>query len=246
MRLLLVNGNTTPAMTEAVAAVARGAAGPGTEIITVTASFGSAIISHRAEDAIAGHSLLAAAAERAHACDAVLNCVSSEIGLRGLRAALSVPVVGMTEAALLTACMLGGKFGLVGFSAANKAAYVEVVEGHGLIGRMAGYRVIDRPFAEVFADPAAVHGAIVEAVETLVREDGAETAILLGAATAGVPRLLQERLPVPFLDGIVCGVHLAEALVRLGAPKPTAGSYAKPRPNQYKGLSAPLVKMLGG
>jgi len=246
MRILIVNGNTTQAMTDAVAAVARAAAGPGTEIVTATGSFGSAILTNRAEDVIGGHALLAALAEKVEDCDAVLNCVSSETGLRGARALLPMPVIGMTEAALLTACMLGGKFGLVGFSAKSKAAYVEVVEGHGLAGRMAGYRVIDIPFAEVFARPEAVHGAIVAAVKALVTEDGADTAILLGAATAGVPERLQPQLPVPLLDGVVCGVLLAESLVRLGMPKATAGSYARPEQNNYTGLSPALTRLLGG
>ena len=34
--------------------------------------------------------------------------------------------------------------------------------------------------------------------------------------------------PVPLVDCLVCGVRQAELLVRLGLPKPRAGSYAAP------------------
>ena len=45
-----------------------------------------------------------------------------------------VPVVGMTEAALLTACMLGGPIGLIGFGKRVWPMYRELIEGYGLCG----------------------------------------------------------------------------------------------------------------
>jgi len=116
MRLLIVNGNTTEAVTQTVMEVARAAAAPDTQISGVTASFGAAFITSRSEAAIAEHATLAALAEHYQDFDAALIAVSLDTGLRAARAALPIPVVGMTEAALYTACMLGGQFGLVTFN----------------------------------------------------------------------------------------------------------------------------------
>jgi allantoin racemase len=44
MRILLANPNTTQAVTDTIAAAARAVAGPGTEIVPVTARFGAAVI----------------------------------------------------------------------------------------------------------------------------------------------------------------------------------------------------------
>ena len=63
MRLLVANANTTQAITDACAAAARHAAAPGTEIIPATPRFGPAVISTRAENAIASHALLELLAE---------------------------------------------------------------------------------------------------------------------------------------------------------------------------------------
>lgn len=244
MRILLVNGNTTAAVTETLAEVARAAASPGTEIVAATAAMGAALIAHRAEDAIAEHAVLEAIAEQGDGYDGVLIGVSTDTGLRAARALLAVPVVGMTEAALLTACMLGGRFGLITFNPVSTAPYREVVECHGLAGRLAGLRTIDMTFDQAYGRRDQLDKPILDTAEALLREDGAEVLILAGAATAGLAARLQALVPVPLLDGIVCGVLLTEALVRLAAPKPTRGSYAPPRPNQVAGLSPALTGLL--
>ena len=244
MRILLVNGNTTTAITETLVATAREAAAPGTEIAAATATMGAAIVSHRAEEAIAGHAILKAIADHEEPCDGVLIGVSTDPALGAARALLPVPVVGMTEAALFTACMLGGRFGLVTFSLASAPGYREAVERYGLAGRLAGLRTIDIPLAEAYAKREKLEDAIVEVADALIESDGAEVLILAGAAAAGLPALLQPHVPVPLLDGIVCGVRMTEAMIRLGAPKSARGSYAPPTENRYTGLDEPTARLL--
>ena len=244
MRILLVNGNTTAAMTETLVEVARGAAAPGTEIAGATGTVGGAIVSHRAEDAIAEYATLKAIADHDAPFDGVLIGVSTDPALGAARALLSVPVVGMTEAALHCACLLGGRFGLITFSRASAPGYREAVERCGLASRLAGLRTIDIPLAEAYAKREALTEAIVEIADALVETDGAEVLILAGAAAAGLTAHLQAHVPVPLLDGIVCGVRLTEALIRLGAPKPSRGSYAPPAGNHYAGLDDATERLL--
>ena len=244
MRILLVNGNTTAAITETLVTTARDAAAPGTEIAGASATFGAAIVSHRAEEAIAGHAILNAVAEHDGAFDGVLIGVSTDPALGALRALLPVPVVGMTEAALLTACMLGARFGLITFSLASAPGYREAVERYGLASRLAGLRTIDIPLAEAYAKREKLRDAIVEVAAALVDTDGAEVLILAGAAAAGLPPALQPHVPVPLLDGIVCGVRLTEAMIRLGAAKPSRGSHAPPAQNRYVGLDEATARLL--
>ena len=245
-RILLVNGNTSDEVTATLAEVARDAAGPDTEIVPATGAFGVRLIGHRAEAAIAEHAVLELIAAHAGDVDGVLIGVSLDTGLRAARAMVDVPVVGMTEAAMLTACMLGGRFGLITFSAASTAPYRELVESHGLIDRLAGMRTIDVTFAQAFGERDSMETPIVEAADALVGEDGAESLIVVGAARAGLPVRLQSRVAVPLLDGITCGVLLVEALIRLSAPAPTRGSYALPPGNLVTGLGAALADRLKG
>jgi len=77
-----------------------------------------------------------------------------------------------------------------------------------------------------------------------VDEDGAEVVILGGGPLAGLAREAAPEIPVPTLDGVSCGVRLAEALVGL-APRPaTRGSFARPPSKPTRGLSPSLGKLL--
>lgn len=100
MRLLLLNPNTSPFITEQVASQARRCARGGTEIVAATGGFGARVITTRTEQAIAEHATLDALAHHADGCDAVVLAVSYDTALLAAREMLAIPVVGITEAAL--------------------------------------------------------------------------------------------------------------------------------------------------
>ena len=228
VRILVVNSNTSDIVTEKVAAAARAAASPGTEIVAVTGTFGARVIGTRSEHAIAEHSTIALVSRHAAGCDAVVIAVSYDTGLRGARELLDIPVVGMTEAGLLTACMLGGRIGVVIFGRRVLPLYQELVASYGLASRIAGWRVLESTAAYRPGAHPELDREIVAAANDLVQRDFAETVILTGAVMAGVPARLQAEVPVPLVDCIVCGARQAELLARLRLPKPRAGSYAPP------------------
>src|SRR3954447_26893164 len=143
MRILVLNANTTDFVTQTAAAEARRVASPGTEIVAVTADFGAAIVATRAEHAVAQHAAAVLAARHASGCDAWVIAVSYNTGLKAFPEMLAIPVVGMTEAALLPACMLGGPIGLISFGRRVWPLYRELIDGYGLAGRIAGSRVLE-------------------------------------------------------------------------------------------------------
>ncbi len=225
MRLLLINGNTTQAITDRCAAAARQAAAPGTEIVPVTASRGPDIIGTRAENALAAAAIVELLAEHAPSCDAALIAVSFDTALDAAREAAPFPVVGMTEAALHAAAMLGGPIGFIGPVRRVLNVYRDVAARTGLSGRIAGYRPLDmRP--QDFADPANMVAPTARLANELVEQDHAESIVIAGAALAGLIDRVQADVPVPVVDGIAAGVVFAEALARLGRPKARAGSHA--------------------
>ncbi len=243
MRILVANANTTQGITDLCAAAARGAASAGTEIIPVTPRFGPAVISTRAENIIAGHALLERLADYAGAVDAVVLAVSHDTALEAARQLMPCPVVGMTEAACFSACLVGARFGLVTFGGIE--TYRERIGQHGLAGRLSGLVGVAATPQETLADPVGVEAKVLAGITTLVA-GGADAVVLGGAALAGMAPRLQGRVPMPLLDGIVCAVRLAEMLVGLGLPKPGAGSLAPPKGRASIGLSGPLAAMLVG
>jgi allantoin racemase len=241
MRILLANANTTAAVTELCAAAARAAAAAATEIVPVTPRFGPAIIASRAENAIAAHGLIDCLAEHQAGSDAAILAVSYDTALFAARQLLPIPVIGMTEAACLAACMVGGRFGLVTFSSPD--LYREVIAGHGLASRLSGIALVAATPHDAVSDPDGVAEKVAEAAEALAR-DGADSVLLGGAALSGIGGRIQARVPVPLIDGIAAAVVLAEGLVRLSLPKPRTGSFAAPSARSSLGLGDALSALL--
>ena len=245
MKILLVNANTTAAVTLRIAAEARRIAAPGTEILPVTGMFGALIIGTRAEMAVAEHTALDLVATHGAGVDAVVIGVSFDVGLRALRELAPVPVVGMTEAACLMACTLGGRFGIVTYGARSAVILREIVAGYGLAGRLAGVHGLDATPADMLKDPQALHAQIAGAACELAQRDGAEAVILAGAVMAGLPPLLQEQVPCPLVEGIACGIGVAELLARLAPAKARSGSFAAIGERASAGLGPELAALLG-
>ena len=147
MRLLLLNPNTSAAVTERLAASARAAAAAGTQIVPLTAPRGVPFIASRAEAQIAGAVALEMLAEHHGRYDAAIIAAFADPGLLGARELFDVPIVGLAEAAMLTACMLGRRFSIV--TIAMGPWFRECVDMHGLGGRCASIRMLDEPFASL-------------------------------------------------------------------------------------------------
>ena len=242
MRIRVANANTTEAITETCVAAARAVAAAGTVIVGATPAFGPAVISTRAENAIAGHGLLALLAEHAGQVDAAILAVSHDTALEAARQMMPCPVVGMTEAACLTACLTGGRFGVLTLGQAGP--YEELVARHGLAARCAEVRGVAATPQDMLRDPEGVAALVLAEARAMAAR--CDSLVLAGAVLAGMDRRLQADCPVPLLDGIACAVKLAEMLVALGLPKPREGSYAPPRDRVGLGLSPALAALLRG
>ncbi len=246
MKLLLINPNTTQAVTEAVLVAARTVARPGTELHAVTGRFGPAVIGSRAENALAQHSVLQLVAEHAGGCDGVVLAVSLDTGLWACRELLHVPVTGMTEAGLLMGCTVGTRIGIVTYGQRMGPLYRELAEGYGLASRLAGIATLAVKPQQTFSEPQRVQDAALEAARRLVESDGAEVVLLAGAAMAAMAAVLQPQLDVPLLDGVACAVVLAEARVALKVQKARTGSVSATGGREVLGVSPQLTALFGG
>lgn len=240
MRLLLLNANTSSFVTGKVATAARAAALGTTEIVPVTADFGARIITTRTELAIAQHATIDLLAKHAAGCNAVVIAVSYDVALPAAREMLDIPVVGITEAALLTACMLGGRIGVLVWGRRVLPVYQELVASYGLSSRVAGWRAVESNAPYAAGDQSEADALAVAAACDLIERDGAEVIVLTGAVMAGVPERLQPAIDVPVLDGVSCAVRQAELLVRQRPVKARTGSYAAPGIRETLGLSPAL------
>jgi allantoin racemase len=238
MRLLLVNGNTTQAVTDAICAEAMRVCGPDTQIEGATATFGAEIVTTHAGDAIAAHAVLDVLAERAGAYDAAILGISFDSGLAAARELSPAPVVGMTEAALLAACGLAERFPMVVFGASAVPLYESLLRAYAMTHRVSAVRCIDLPPAS-YLDGHGRDALIMAELAEMPQSAGAPV-VICGAALAGTAARLQLRTPLRLIDGIAAAIPLAEQRAQEAKP---------PRPGRsipVSGLSPALTKLFAG
>jgi Asp/Glu/hydantoin racemase len=243
MRILLANPNTTHAVTERMEAVAREAVAPGTEIVAVTARAGVPYIATRADAVIGGMQALELLAEHAPGCDAAIVAAFGDPGLGGARELLDIPVIGMAEAAMLTACMLGARFSIVTFAAALGPWYHECVALHGLTGRLASIRCLDGAFRSLADVQDEKESLLVDLCASAVEQDGADAVILGGAPLAGLAARVADRVAVPLVDGVAAAALQAQSLATLAPRKARAGTYRRPDAKSASGVSDALGRL---
>jgi Asp/Glu/hydantoin racemase len=212
----------------------------------LTAPFGVAYIETRFEALIGAYATAQLAAEHHAGHDAVIIAAFGDPGLGGLREALPVPVLGLTESALASACLLGHRFSIIAISQRIQAWYREVVEANGLTGRLASIRALNRPLASIGTVQDEHQAALLALCESAVDDDGAEVIVLAGAPLAGLARTLRGRLPVPVVDGVSSAVRHAESLVALAPGKAVRGSFAPPPVKPNRGLPDGIARLLAG
>lgn len=250
MKLLLMNANTTAAMTASMAAAAERLAPEGTRIVAATGRFGAAYISTRSAAAIAGHAALDLLAEHVgpgnpEGFDAVALACFGDPGLLALKELSPIPVLGMAEASLIAASQLGTRIGVITGGLRWIAMLSELAQLLGFSSRLAGIRATVLTGAEIAADPARAEGQLAALAQRLIAEDGADIVILGGAGLVGFAPRLQPRVDVPLLCSLTCLITQCLAAARLESIKPTRGSLAPPPAVAVTGLSAPLESWLG-
>lgn len=244
MKLLIVNPNISETVTALIQAEARGSASPDTLITMATARFGMAYIETRFEALVGGYATACVAAEHAGNFDGLVVAAFGDPGLAGLKELFDVPVVGMTEAALASACLLGQRFSIIAISHRIEAWYSECVAGNGLTSRLASIRSLDCVLQHIDTIQQD-HATRLEALcLQAVREDGADVIIVAGAPLAGLARTLREKIPVPVVDGVSSAVRHCESLVSLQIRSAREGSFAAPPKKLNTGLPPALVRVL--
>ncbi len=209
MRILVLNGNTTQAITDRAAAAARAEAGSEAEVIGMSAPFGPAVVTVASENTIAAQAILQALDDHHQAFDAVILAISFDTALAEARARLPIPVYGITESGLKAAHAITTRIGIISIGEVSQPLYREVFERYPESSAVVGTRVIEMGSVAAYVAAHLVDDRIVEEANDLADRDGAEAIVICGAALAGAGRRLQDRVRRPIFDGIQAATKAA-------------------------------------
>lgn len=244
MKILLVNPNMTQAMTDNMASLARLAADDSAEIVPVTATRGFPYIASRAEAQIAGGIVLEIIAEHVHDVDAVVIAAFGDPGLSGARELFDVPVVGMAEASMMTAAMLGENFAVVTFSPLMTKWYTECVRATGMGDRCCGVITPDHTPTQLADVQTDLRADLVALATHAATRDHADVIILGGAPLAGLAPKVAAEVPAILVDPISAAVLQAITLAHLVRHGRTRTRANKPASKPSVGIAAPLASVI--
>jgi len=224
INILLINPNGTSSMTEACLRSLEPTLPPNCTVTGFTSP-------HPTPSAIEGHLdgvLSAAAAIRAvvpiaSKYDAFLvACFSIHPLINALREEVTGPVIGIMEAALYSARMLGGRLGIVATGGRSKIMHEDAIRCYGLDGFSAGCETTNLGVLELETAPRDhVLNLVGDAARRLVEVKGADC-IALGCAGMTEMKIRCEEAAgskegtAQVIDGVAVGVQILIGLVREG------------------------------
>ncbi|NLE76225.1 MAG: aspartate/glutamate racemase family protein [Chloroflexi bacterium] len=236
MRILIINPNTSQAITDKVRAVAQKVKRSDCEITAICPEHGPVTIESSFDEAyaIAPTIDLVKKANEEGQYDAIILACFCEVGVEAAREVSAIPVLGMEEPTLAMALVLGEKFGIMTEKAPRVPMKVRHIRRYGLMERLASVRPLGLGVAELNADPKGTQALGMALARQMIEEDHAEVIIMGCAAMAGYSDEIQRELGIPVLDPMTVSLKVAEAIVDMKQTHSRVGLYAPPAPKEFK------------
>ena len=241
MRLLVVNPNTTAAMTQRIGAAASRAAGPGVEVAAVNPASGPASIEGYFDEVFAAPGVVEEVAKGdAAGFDAFVVACFDDTGLEAARAAARGPVIGVGEAAFHLAALIAHRFSVVTTLSRSIAPIETNLTKYGLASRCARVRACEVPVLALDDPTSGAREKLSAEIDRAIAEDAAEAIVLGCAGMAELAASLAREHGAPVIDGVAAAVKLIEGLGALGLATSKLGPYAPPLPKRFTGVFAAM------
>jgi len=211
MKILIINPNSSEDFTAAIQNMADIYANGEFEVKAVSTPGAPQYIDYYTDQALCAPGMMQLVRENEAEYDAFIVACHCDPNLDLLKQITTKPVVGIGEASMKLASMLGHSFSVVSagkHSIPNKRA---LISKYGLDSSCASVRGPKDDF-----DDPTVEGPYLNAAQVAMEEDLAEVIVLGCAGFAGMDKRMAEKLGVPVLDGIVCALIVATGLVKAG------------------------------
>jgi allantoin racemase len=211
MRILIINPNSDPEMTTAIEKTATDFAGVEFQVVCMSIDSAPRFIETYGDQLRTGPAMLQLVKSCEEAFDAFIVACHSDPNLDALKEASPKPVVGIGEASMKMATLLGHGFSVITTDKHSVPGKLALARKYHLDGSLVSVRAPER--AAGFANDADM---VLTLAKAAIDEDLAEVIVLGCAGFTGMDKRVQQQLGVPVLDGIVCALIIASGLVRYG------------------------------
>jgi len=235
MRVFVINPNTTKSVTDHIRRQLGKIKRPDTELTVVNPEHGPVSIESVYDETLAGPptlELVRRANEEGY--DVIVLACFSDPALDAAKEVSTIPVIGIEEATLHVAAMLGHKFSITtAFS--NRVPTRELhARLRGVESAYASTLVMNMSVLDMDANPEEAKARIQALARKAIEEDGAEVIILGCAGLAGYAEDVERELGAVVLDPTSVAFKIAEAIADLGLRHSKVGRFARPPAKEIK------------
>jgi allantoin racemase len=211
MKILIINPNSSNEMTEAIQKSAEIYAN-GEFSVTTFPTDGAPDFIETYEDILrSAPGMIETIREHENEYDAFVIACHYDPNLDAMKEITKKPVIGIGEASMKIATMLGHRFSVVTTAKHSVPIKEDLIRKYHLQDMLASVKAPECEFDESFEEDE-----YYDLAKAAIDEDMAEVIVLGCAGLAGMDKKLQERLGVPVLDGIICALIIATGLVKCG------------------------------
>lgn len=219
MKIIIINPNSSKKMTVAIQEAAEEYVDGRYEVVTLPTEGAPEFIDYFEDDAEALPGMIQIIRENEDTADAFVVACHCDPNLSILRQISRKPVIGIGEASMRMAPVLGGRFTVLSTDRHSVTHKEDLIHEYGLDHFCSSVRVTEPSIEDELE-------AYIDAGKKALEEDYAEVIVLGCAGLCELTRKLTEALKVPVLDGVVCGLILAEGMVRAGLTTSKVRLYA--------------------
>jgi len=209
--LIVINPNSSQTVTDGIKLALDPLRKFGTPIRCLTLSEGPQGIENQRQADLTIPPMLRLAARQKDAVGYVIACFGDP-GLHALRDQTALPVVGIQEAAVMTALTLGQRFGVIAILPASIPRHMRAFGAMGVRDRLAGDRALGLTVADL-ADPDKSLKAMIATCKRLRDDDGADVLIMGCAGMAHYRETLEAETGLPVVEP--CQAAAAMALTQI-------------------------------
>ncbi len=220
MKILIINPNSSQEMTGKIKETALDFVTGAFEVDCLPTPGAPYYIETYEDQLKAAPGMIQLVRENEETCDAFIIACHCDPNLDAMKEIATKPVVGIGEASMKIASMLGHSFSVVtdtSHSIPNKEALVRKYQLQNMLASARASRIE--------SEGLSFDEKIFQSAEVAVKEDNAEVLVLGCAGMTGMDKRLQEQFGVPVLDGVVCALIIASGLVKYGVSTSKARRY---------------------
>jgi allantoin racemase len=236
LKIKIINPNTTWSMTEKIGLCARRVAAAGTEVIAVSPDMGPASIESHYDEALSVPGILDEIRKgEAAGVDAYVIACFGDPGLYAAREAARGPVIGIAEAAMHVASLVGDSFSVVTTLERTCGIAWHLAERYGMQRFCRKVRACELNVLDLERPGSDAYRTILAECRQAMEQDRVDSIVLGCAGMSDLCKAIAEELGIAVIDGVAVALKLAESLVQLGLKTGKRGDLAFPLAKPYTG-----------